>query len=89
MAHAGKKSSVVANLYDFVRLSTSWGARGGSAARVNQSHQQLITPTGLKEFILARAGEWAQYSTSHPAGAEYLAICLPAFAKETVHRDAP
>src|SRR5438067_9713005 len=32
------------------------------------------------------AGEWVRYST--PSGAEYLAVCLPAFAPETVHRDA-
>lgn len=36
--------------------------------------------------VVARAGEWVQYST--PNGAEYIAICLPAFSKETVHRDA-
>ncbi len=32
-------------------------------------------------------GEWVQYSTPHPDGAEYLAVCLPAFAPDTVHRD--
>jgi mannose-6-phosphate isomerase-like protein (cupin superfamily) len=35
--------------------------------------------------VLVRAGEWARYST--PDGAEYMAICLPAFSPETVHRD--
>jgi quercetin dioxygenase-like cupin family protein len=35
--------------------------------------------------ILTRAGEWVRYSTPH--GAEYLAVCLPAFSPETVHRD--
>jgi mannose-6-phosphate isomerase-like protein (cupin superfamily) len=35
--------------------------------------------------ILTRAGEWVRYST--PRGAEYLAVCLPAFSPETVHRD--
>ena len=33
-------------------------------------------------------GEWVQYSTPHPDGAEYIAVCLPAFAPGTVHRDA-
>ena len=33
-------------------------------------------------------GEWVQYSTPHPDGAEYIAVCLPAFAPDTVHRDA-
>ncbi|WP_438483485.1 cupin domain-containing protein [Oleiharenicola lentus] len=33
-------------------------------------------------------GEWVQYSTPHAEGAEYIAVCLPAFAPSTVHRDA-
>ena len=32
-------------------------------------------------------GEWVQYSTPHPDGAEYIAVCLPAFAPDTVRRD--
>jgi ethanolamine utilization protein EutQ (cupin superfamily) len=36
--------------------------------------------------VHTRAGEWIRYST--PDGAEYVAICLPAFSPETVHRDA-
>jgi quercetin dioxygenase-like cupin family protein len=35
--------------------------------------------------ILTRAGEWVRYSTPH--GAEYMAVCLPAFSPDTVHRD--
>lgn len=38
------------------------------------------------EAVLARAGERVRYST--PEGAEYIAICVPAFATDTVHRDA-
>lgn len=37
------------------------------------------------EAVIAHAGEWVQYST--PDGAEYVAVCLPAFSPETVHRD--
>jgi quercetin dioxygenase-like cupin family protein len=38
------------------------------------------------EAVLARAGEWIRYST--PAeGTEYIAVCLPAFSPDTVHRD--
>lgn len=40
------------------------------------------------EAVIAHAGEWVQYSTPEPDGAEYLAVCLPAFSPETVHRDA-
>ncbi len=42
---------------------------------------------GPGQAVVASAGEWVQYSTPHPNGAEYLAICLPAFSPETVHRD--
>jgi ethanolamine utilization protein EutQ (cupin superfamily) len=37
------------------------------------------------QAVLVRAGEWVRYST--PEGASYVAICLPAFSPETVHRD--
>ena len=39
------------------------------------------------QAILTYAGEWIQYSTPDPEGAEYVAVCLPAFSPETVHRD--
>jgi len=39
------------------------------------------------QAILVRGGEWVQYSTPEAQGAEYLAVCLPAFSIETVHRD--
>ena len=39
------------------------------------------------QAVIAHAGEWVQYSTPESDGAEYIAICLPAFAMETVHRD--
>ncbi len=37
------------------------------------------------QAMIAYRGEWVQYST--PEGAEYIAICLPAFSLETVHRE--
>jgi mannose-6-phosphate isomerase-like protein (cupin superfamily) len=40
------------------------------------------------EAVIAHAGEWVQYSTPEEDGAEYIAVCLPAFSPETVHRDA-
>ena len=40
------------------------------------------------EAIIARRGEWVQYSSPGPEGAEYIAVCLPAFSPETVHRDS-
>lgn len=40
------------------------------------------------EAVITKAGEWVRYSTPADEGAEYVAICLPAFSPETVHRDA-
>jgi ethanolamine utilization protein EutQ (cupin superfamily) len=40
------------------------------------------------QAVLTTKGEWVQYSTPHPDGAEYIAVCLPAFSPGTVHRDA-
>ena len=37
--------------------------------------------------VIAEAGEWVRYSTPGDEGAEYVAICLPAFAPDLVHRD--
>jgi mannose-6-phosphate isomerase-like protein (cupin superfamily) len=39
------------------------------------------------QAVLARAGEWVRYSTPEAGGAAYVAVCLPAFAPGTVHRD--
>lgn len=39
------------------------------------------------EAIITEAGEWVRYSTPDPEGAEYVAVCLPAFSPATVHRD--
>jgi len=40
------------------------------------------------QAVITAPGEWVRYSTPHPDGAEYVAICLPAFSPQTVHRDA-
>ncbi len=39
------------------------------------------------QALIARAGEWVQYSTPGAEGAEYIAVCQPAFSPDTVHRD--
>ena len=39
------------------------------------------------QAIIVKAGEWVQYSSPDPAGAEYIAVCSPAFSPETVHRE--
>ena len=40
------------------------------------------------QAVIAPKGEWVRYSTPEPEGAEYIAVCLPAFSLEKVHRDA-
>ena len=39
------------------------------------------------QAVIVRAGERVRYSTPEPGGAEYIAVCLPAFSPETVHRE--
>jgi mannose-6-phosphate isomerase-like protein (cupin superfamily) len=39
------------------------------------------------QAVVCRRGEWVRYSTPEPEGAEYIAVCLPAFSMESVHRD--
>ncbi|SRR5258708_39503496 len=39
------------------------------------------------QAVIAHRGEWVRYSTPDLEGAEYIAVCLPAFAMDTVHRD--
>lgn len=53
------------------------------AVRVKHETGSLDVREG--QAVIAHKGEWIQYST--PEGAEYIAICLPAFSPETVHRD--
>ena len=40
------------------------------------------------QAVITSQGEWVRYSTPEPDGAEYVAVCLPAFSPDTVHRDA-
>ena len=53
------------------------------ALRVEHEAGELEVAAG--QAVLARAGEWVRYST--PEGASYIAVCLPAFSPDTVHRD--
>jgi ethanolamine utilization protein EutQ (cupin superfamily) len=55
--------------------------------RVHVEHEDGEIEVGPGQAVLTRAGEWIRYSTPGDAGAEYVAICLPAFSPDTVHRD--
>lgn len=50
-------------------------------------HQGGVLEVNAGQAVIAHAGEWVRYSTPHHEGAEYIAVCLPAFSMETVHRD--
>ena len=41
------------------------------------------------QAVVSSPGEWVRYSTPEAGGAEYIAICTPAFSPDTVHRDEP
>lgn len=51
-------------------------------------HRGGATDVRAGQAIIARKGEWVQYSSPESEGAEYVAVCLPAFSPGTVHRDA-
>jgi mannose-6-phosphate isomerase-like protein (cupin superfamily) len=53
--------------------------------RVESKEGKLDVRAG--QGVVAHPGEWVRYSTPERDGAEYIAICLPAFSMETVHRD--
>jgi len=59
---------------------------------VLQGMLRVESETGILDVyagqaVLASPGEWVRYSSPEPGGAEYIAVCLPAFSPETVHRD--
>jgi mannose-6-phosphate isomerase-like protein (cupin superfamily) len=55
------------------------------ALRVEHEHGVLEVAAG--QAVVTKPGEWIRYSTPGPEGAEYVAICLPAFSMDLVHRD--
>jgi len=50
-------------------------------------HKDGVLDVKAGQAVVAHAGEWVRYSTPEEGGAEYIAVCLPAFSMETVHRD--
>ena len=60
---------------------------------VFKGHLRVKTHAGAVDVkagqaVIVPKGEWVQYSTPAPEGAEYMAVCLPAFGPDIVHRDA-
>ena len=53
--------------------------------RVEHEHGAIDVHAG--QAVVAHRGEWVRYSSPAEGGAEYVAVCLPAFSPDTVHRD--
>ena len=51
-------------------------------------HEDGALEVQAGQAVVARPGEWVRYSSPETGGAEYVAVCLPAFSPDTVHRDA-
>jgi mannose-6-phosphate isomerase-like protein (cupin superfamily) len=50
-------------------------------------HDSGVIEVKAGQAIVARPGEWVRYSSPYEGGAEYIAVCLPAFSPSTVNRD--
>ena len=57
------------------------------AGRLQVKHRNGVLQVAAGQAIITHAGEWVQYSTPHPERRQVIAICMPAFSMETVHRD--
>ena len=57
----------------------------GGMLRVGHRDGYLEVRQG--QAVVAHAGEWVQYSSPEPEGADYVAVCIPAFSPDLVHRD--
>ena len=51
-------------------------------------HRQGIIDVAAGQAVIVNKGEWVRYSTPGAEGAEYIAVCVPAFSPLTVHRDS-
>ncbi len=50
-------------------------------------HQGGALEVRAGQAVVAEPGEWVRYASPEPGGAEYVAVCLPAFSPDAVHRD--
>ena len=57
------------------------------AGMLRVEHEDGALDVRAGQAVVTAPGEWVRYSTPEPGGAEYLAVCLPAFSPDTVHRD--
>jgi mannose-6-phosphate isomerase-like protein (cupin superfamily) len=57
--------------------------------KLRVEHKDGFLDVGAGQAVIAYKGEWVQYSTPFEDGAEYVAVCLPAFSLESAHRNEP
>ena len=57
--------------------------------RLRVEHRDGVIDVAAGQAVVVHRGEWVRYSTPDSSGAEYIAIGLPAFSLDTVHRDQP
>lgn len=55
--------------------------------RLRVEHTTGVLDVSAGQAVITRKGEWVRYSTPDTDGAEYIAVCVPAFSPDTVHRD--
>ncbi len=61
--------------------------RGSLRVETRDGDRKEMLDVGAGQAVMVSAGEWVRYSTPGPEGAEYVAVCVPAFSPQTVHRD--
>lgn len=61
--------------------------KGMLRVEYKEEHKDGALDVRAGQAVITRAGEWVRYSTPEDSGAEYIAVCLPAFSMDTVHRD--
>jgi mannose-6-phosphate isomerase-like protein (cupin superfamily) len=57
------------------------------AGSLRVEHRDGVIDVLAGQAVVVKRGEWVRYSTPEPAGAEYIAVCLPAFSLDAAHRD--
>jgi mannose-6-phosphate isomerase-like protein (cupin superfamily) len=62
--------------------------KGMLRVEYKEGHKDGALDVRAGQAVITRAGEWVRYSTPEDSGAEYIAVCLPAFSMDTVHRDS-
>ena len=54
---------------------------------IRVEHEGGVLDVHAGQAVVTKPGEWIRYSSPGAAGAEYVAVCVPAFSMDTVHRD--